>query len=108
MNPRSFLVLALLTLLPACGYVPRIPGVMALLAPGEPEIPGEVAIHARDGDDWVEIGLSVAGAMQFLIPRFGGVGTTTITELVGQYTVRTMLNGRSDDFSFNGFAEIAG
>src|SRR5205809_560997 len=27
MNPRSFLVLALLTLLPACGYVPRIPGV---------------------------------------------------------------------------------
>jgi hypothetical protein len=88
--------------------VPRIPGVMALLAPGEPEIPGEVAIHARDGDDWVEIGLSVAGAMQFLIPRFGGVGTTTITELVGQYTVRTMLNGRADDFSYNGFAEIAG
>jgi outer membrane protein assembly factor BamE len=27
MNPRSFLALALLTLLPACGYVPRIPGV---------------------------------------------------------------------------------
>jgi outer membrane protein assembly factor BamE len=27
MNPRSLLALALLTLLPACGYVPRIPGV---------------------------------------------------------------------------------
>ncbi len=87
--------------------VPRIPGVMALLSPGRPDIPRQMAIHARDGGDWVDIELNVDGAMQFLIPRAGGAGSTTISELVGQYTVRTMLGGYASDFSYNGFAEVA-
>jgi hypothetical protein len=87
--------------------VPRIPGVMALLSPGRPEIPGQLAIHARDGNDWVDIELKVDGAMQFLVPRAGGVGSTTISELVGEYTVRTMLEGQAREFSYHGFAEIA-
>ncbi|SRR6266550_1707726 len=88
--------------------VPRVPGVMAFLEPGQGvAIPRHVNIQARDGDDWIEIDMDVNGAMQFLVPRSLGVGSTTISELVGEYSVRTMLRGYSREFSYNGFAEIA-
>ncbi|MFL5606683.1 MAG: hypothetical protein ACJ8AD_09575, partial [Gemmatimonadaceae bacterium] len=88
--------------------VPRVPGVVALLSPGRPhDVPRQIAIHAHDGDDSVDIELDVDGAMQFLIPRPDDIGSTTITELVGEYTVRTMLGGSGSEFSYRGFAEVA-
>ena len=51
------------------GDVPRIPGVVSLLAPERPRIPERVEIRAEDGDDVLEITLRVDAAMQFLIPH---------------------------------------
>ena len=89
--------------------VPRVPGVMANLFPLGPKgIPRELHIRARDGDDRVEISMAVQRAMQFLIPHPRGVGSTTISELVGRYRVRGVIEGRALDFSYVGFAELAG
>lgn len=90
------------------GDVPRIPGVMALLAPERPRIPEVVEIRAADGDDILEITLRVDAAMQFLIPHPATDGRTTIAELVGEYTVRGRLDGKDVAFRYVGFAELAG
>jgi len=90
------------------GDVPRIPGVMSLLAPGRPRIPERVLITAADGDDVLEITLTVDAAMQFLIPHPATSGHTTISELLGEYTVRGRLDGTPVDFRYVGFAELAG
>ena len=90
------------------GDVPRIPGVMSLLAPERPSIPEVVEIRAADGDDVLEITFRVDSAMQFLIPHPATDGRTTISELVGEYTVRGTLDGRAVHFSYVGFAELAG
>lgn len=88
--------------------VPRIPGVMALLCPGQPtDIPARMSIHAGEGPDTVDVELETEAAMQFLIPRPGDLGHTTITELVGRYSVRAVLDGRVTEFTYTGFAEIA-
>lgn len=88
--------------------VPRIPGVMSLLAPERPSIPEVVEIRAADGEDVLEISLRVDAALQFLIPHPATDGRTTISELVGEYTVRGTLDGRAVRFSYVGFAELAG
>lgn len=88
--------------------VPRIPGVMSILAPERPRIPELVEIRAADGDDVLEISLRVDAAMQFLIPHPATAGRTTISELVGEYTVRGVLDGTAVDFRYVGFAELAG
>lgn len=90
------------------GDIPRIPGVLALLAPERPHIPERVDIRAADGDDVLEIALHVDAAMQFLIPHPATAGRTTIAELVGRYTVRGQLDGRAVAFEYVGFAELAG
>jgi hypothetical protein len=90
------------------GDVPRVPGVMSLLAPGRPRIPERVHISAADGDDVLHITLTVDAAMQFLIPHPAATGHTTISELVGEYAVRGMLDGTPVDFRYVGFAELAG
>ena len=90
------------------GDVPRIPGVMSLLVPERPVIPELVEIRAADGDDVLDIAFRVDSAMQFLIPHPTTDGRTTISELVGEYTVRGTLDGRAVRFSYVGFAELAG
>jgi hypothetical protein len=90
------------------GDVPRIPGVLALLAPDRPRIPERVDIRAADGDDVLEITLHVDAAMQFLIPHPATAGRTTIAELVGHYSERGRLDGRAVAFEYVGFAELAG
>lgn len=90
------------------GDVPRVPGVMSLLAPGRPRIPERVCIVAADGDDRLEITLTVDAAMQFLIPHPATTGHTTISELVGEYRVQGVLDGEPVDFSYVSFAELAG
>lgn len=88
--------------------VPRVPGVVALLEGRHRVVPDHVEIRAEDGDDRVEVVLDVDSAMQFLIPHAGGLGTTTVSELVGRYSVRGVLGGEEFDFSYVGFAELAG
>jgi hypothetical protein len=88
--------------------IPRTPGVMAFLSPGEPQdVPRRMTIEAREGDDSVHVQFDVDAAMQFLIPHPSDVGHTTITELVGRYTIRTFLEGRATEFTYMGFAEDA-
>lgn len=88
--------------------VPRVPGVLALLDGHHRPVPDHLEIRARDGDEWLEMALDVDHAMQFLIPHAGGRGTTTVSELVGRYSVRGVLDGEKLDFSYVGFAELAG
>jgi hypothetical protein len=88
--------------------IPRVPGVMSLLAPDRPHVPSVVRIRVADGDDQLDITLRVEAAMQFLIPHPATLGRTTISELVGEYTVRGALCGRDVDFAYTGFAELAG
>lgn len=90
------------------GDVPRVPGVMTLLAPARPRIPERVHIRAADGDDHLTITLAVDAAMQFLIPHPSTTGHTTISELLGEYHVQGVLDGEPVDFRYVGFAELAG
>jgi len=88
--------------------VPRTPGVMAFLAPGQPsDIPRHMALKAHEAGDSVEVEFDVEAAMQFLIPHPSDPGHTTITELVGQYNIRTVLDGETRNFTYHGFAEVA-
>lgn len=88
--------------------VPRVPGLLAMLDPGRPQIPRRLFIRAAEGEDRLEISFEVESALQFLIPHPSAVGNTRISELVGRYQVRGILGGRPVDFSYTGFAEIAG
>jgi hypothetical protein len=88
--------------------VPRTPGVMAFLAPGQPsDIPRRMTVKANEAGDSVEVQFDVEAAMQFLIPHPSDPGHTTITELVGQYDIRTVLDGETRNFTYHGFAEVA-
>ncbi|MBI3015726.1 MAG: hypothetical protein HYY65_11875 [Candidatus Tectomicrobia bacterium] len=89
--------------------IPRVPGVMALLAPPRVSgIPRQLRIRAEDGEDRVEIRMDVENALQFLVPHPVGGGTTTIAELVGPYQAQGVLGGRAFAFTYAGFAELAG
>lgn len=89
--------------------IPRIPGVMTILTPHSPSgIPKQIRITAEDGDDRLAISLDIEGAIQFLIPHPIWKWTTTITELVGEYSVEGQVQGHPISFSFVGFAELAG
>jgi hypothetical protein len=66
-----------------------------------------MTIEAREADDFVQVQFDVEAAMQFLIPHPSDVGHTTITELVGRYTIKALLDGRATAFTFHGFAEDA-
>lgn len=93
--------------LPAAA-VPRVPGVLALLGGRRRTVPRRLEIRAEDGDDWVEVSMDADHALQFLVPHAGGKGTTTVSELVGRYTVKGVLDGQPVDFCYVGFAELAG
>lgn len=87
----------------------RVPGLMSLLYPGQSHATPELLrVVASDGDDHLEIDMEVESAIQFLVPHPTNTGNTVITELVGEYTVRGTLGGHTYDFSYVGFAEVAG
>ena len=88
--------------------VPRVPGVLALLEGRRRPVPRRLEIRAEDGDDWIEVSMDADHALQFLVPHAGGKGTTTVSELVGRYNVKGVLDGQPVDFSYIGFAELAG
>lgn len=88
--------------------VPRVPGVLALLEGRRRPVPRRLEIRAEDGDDWIEVSMEAEHALQFLIPHTGGEGTTSVSELVGRYSVKGVLDGDPVDFSYIGFAELAG
>jgi hypothetical protein len=92
----------------AASGIPRVPGVLALLESRRRAVPGRVEIRAEDGDDWLAVAMEADHALQFLVPHAGGAGVTTISELVGRYTVKGVLDGEPVDFSYVGFAELAG
>jgi len=92
----------------ASDAVPRVPGVLALLEGRRSTVPRRLEIRAEDGDDWIEVVMEADHALQFLVPHAGGKGTTTVSELVGRYSVKGELDGDPVDFSYIGFAELAG
>lgn len=89
--------------------VPRVPGVMALFAPGRVgTIPERLSIDALDGADILRIDCRVRDAIQFLIPHPAGSTHTHVAELVGEYTVRGVIDGEAIAFTRGAFAELAG
>lgn len=88
--------------------VPRVPGVLALVEGRRRAVPRRVVVRADDGDDWLELALEASAGLQFLVPHGGGPGLTTVSELVGRYTVKGVLDGDPIDFARSGFAELAG
>jgi hypothetical protein len=88
--------------------IPRVPGLMSLLEPERRPVPRAIRIEAREADEWIEMNLDVHQAMQFVIPHPTGSATTTVSELVGTYGVRGSIEGQPIDFSYVGFAELAG
>lgn len=89
--------------------IPRIPGPMDMLDTRAPSgIPKQVKILVEEDDDSLTMVLDVEGATQFLIPHPVWKAVTTITEMVGTYTVRGRVCGHPVDFRFRGFAELAG
>jgi hypothetical protein len=89
--------------------IPRVPGVMAALHPlRATDVPEGIRIVAEDGDDRLSLRLDVETALQFLIPHPVWEGHTTITELVGLFTVEGQINGTNLNFTDRSFAEIAG
>lgn len=93
--------------LPAAA-VPRLPGVLALMEGRRRPVPRRLEVRAEDGEDWLEVSMEADHALQFLVPHAGGKGTTTVSELVGRYSVKGVLDGDPVDFSYVGFAELAG
>lgn len=88
---------------------PRVPGVMALLAPGRvSRIPERLVLRARDGDDALEIECEVEHAVQLLIPHASGSKYTAVSEMVGEYRVQGRIDGLPCNFRCGGFAELAG
>jgi hypothetical protein len=88
---------------------PRMPGVMALLNPGQAgRIPARLLVHARDGTDELEIECVVEHAVQLLIPHAAGRQYTAVSELVGNYHVRGRIDGAVIEYRCAGFAELAG
>ena len=89
--------------------IPRIPGPMDLLDPRRPTgIPKQIKIEVEEDDDRLLMLLEVEGATQFLIPHPVWKAVTTITEMVGTYTVKGEIRGHPFNFSYRGFAELAG
>ncbi len=89
--------------------IPRIPGPMDLLDPRQPAgIPRQIKIVVEEDEDRLIMLFNVAGAAQFLIPHPVWKAVTTITEMVGTYEVAGQIRGHQFDFSYNGFAEVAG
>ena len=88
--------------------VPRVPGVLALVEGKRRAVPRRVVVRADDGEDWLELALEASAGLQFLVPHGGGPGLTTVSELVGRYSVKGVLDGHPVDFARSGFAERAG
>ena len=88
--------------------VPRVPGVLALLEDRRRPVPRRLVVRAEDGDHWLELSMEAAHALQFLVPHAAGTTVTTVSELVGRYAVKGVLDGQPVDFAYSGFAELAG
>lgn len=88
--------------------VPQVPGLLSFIQVQRREVPSSLVIQASDAADALELQMNVSNGLQFLLPRPVGAGVTTVSELVGRYRVKGTLNGRSLDFSYVGFAELAG
>jgi len=88
--------------------VPQVPGLLSFIQVQRREVPGSLVIQATDAADALELQMDVHNGLQFLLPQPVGAGITTISELVGRYRVKGTLNGRPLDFSYVGFAELAG
>jgi hypothetical protein len=88
--------------------IPRVPGLLTFVELRRHGLPRSLLVRVADGDDSLELQMDVHNGLQFLIPRTVGAGITTVSELLGRYRVRGMLGGQSLDFSYVGFAELAG
>lgn len=89
--------------------IPRIPGPMDILDPRRPTgIPKQIKIVVEEDDEHLVMLLNVEGAAQFLIPHPVWKAVTTITEMVGTYSVTGEIRGQPFNFSYRGFAELAG
>jgi hypothetical protein len=88
--------------------VPQVPGLLGFIQARRHEVPASLIIQASDGADALELQMDVSDGLQFLLPQAVGPGLTTVSELVGRYRVKGTLDGRSLDFSYVGFAELAG
>jgi hypothetical protein len=88
--------------------VPQIPGLLSFLQLKRREVPRSLVIHASDTADALQLYMNVDNGLQFLLPQPVGTGITTVSELLGRYQVKGTLDGRPLDFSYVGFAELAG
>lgn len=72
----------------------RIPGVMALLHPGKAaDIPRELIVAARSGDDWVRLSFSSEDVAAVVIPNDENAGVTVIHEVSGTSRMEGVVRG---------------
>nr|MDP9107182.1 hypothetical protein [Candidatus Eremiobacteraeota bacterium] len=89
--------------------VPRVPGAMALFAPGSAgTVPERLSVDVLDGGDSLHVECRVRDAIQLLIPHAAGSAHTSVGELAAEYAVSGAIDGEPIAFGCSAFAEVAG
>ncbi len=89
------------------GRVPRLPGIMQMIAQGEVlTIPAEYRISARDGDDWVDVTYRVESGLQITVPTDFGFGYMELNETFGAVHVAGEIGGQALNFTERGCFEF--